>query len=91
MAHSTLLQYRRLMRVNLSEISPLVAFKTSALKDEAAVAIDFMALRTLHAWNRWMLMKRLKARASAGARKELYFLSAALPCQHHRMQSRRNL
>jgi len=79
------------MRMNFDKLITFVALEAAAFKHEATVLIYAVALCTHDARNGRMLAKRLKAGGRVGPYEEACFLSAALPRQNHRVQSRRNL
>ena len=85
MAYSALLQNSRFMSMDFRKSGFLMAVETAALESETSTRIEFVALRALDAWNRRMLMKRLKTGGRIGAHKKSHFFPAALPGQNHRM------
>ena len=74
--------------MDLGKIITLMAIETAAFEDKTAAPVQTVALGTLHARNRRMLVKRLKRRRRIRTDKEMHFLLAAFPQQNQRVQAR---
>src|SRR5882672_9512032 len=90
-AHTTLFEPGRLVRMDLRKIITLMAIETAAFEDEPSTPIQAVALGTRNARNGRMLVKWLKRRGRIRADKKMHFLLAALPQQSQRVQARGSL
>ena len=81
-AHTALLKPGRVVGVDLRKVITYMAIETATYCDKTPPPIQPMALGTLYAGNRRMLMKRLKSRRRIRANKKMHFLLAALPQQN---------
>ncbi len=77
--------------MNFGKVITVVAIKTAPLEHKATVLIYAVTLCALYAWDRRVLMKRLKSGWRVRPGKEMRFLPTARPRQHHRVRSWRNL
>jgi len=90
-AHTTLFEPGRLVRMDLRKIVSLMAIETAAFEDKPSTPIQFVALDTLHAGNGRMLVERLKGRGRIRTDIKMHFFFAALPQQNQRVQTRGRL
>ena len=90
-AHAALFEPGRIVSMDFRKIIVPMAVETAALEYKTAAPVQTVALGALHARNRRMLAKRLKARWRVRTYKEMHFLLAALPQQNQRVQTRSRL
>src|SRR5579864_798743 len=89
-ADTALFEPDGIVSMDLCKTVTLMAVETAALKDKTATPVQSVTLGALHAGNRRMLVKGLKAHWRIRAHKKTHFLFATFPQQNQRVRAWRH-